>query len=130
MDRGPGAEMPPRFLCCESQNRREQLTKSAKDFVHCALGRASPSRVRRVAIHPVFRDVDIKRAQIDRTEVIERVIDLMKLKRFVSGSTIGNHSVESLQNPPINQRKISCRECLRQMARHSERSRGILLRFL
>src|SRR5260370_33155598 len=106
MDRGAGDDMPPRFLCGESQNRREQLTKSAKDFVHCALGRASPSRVRRVAIHPVFRDVDVKRAQIDRTKVIERVIDLMKLKRFVSGSTIGNHPIESLQNPPINRCKL------------------------
>src|SRR5260370_42378704 len=106
MDGGAGTGVPPRFFCRESQNRREQLTKRAKDFVHCALGRASPSSVRRIAIHPVFRDIDVKRAQIDRAKVIERVIDLVKLKRFVSGSTIGNHSIESLQNPPINRCKL------------------------
>ena len=72
--------------------------------MHCALGRAPPSAVRRIAIHPIFRDVDVKRAQIDRTKVIERVIGLMKLERFVSGSTIGNHSIEALQNPAINRR--------------------------
>ena len=94
--------MPPRFLGGECENRCEQPAECVEDFVHCDLRRAAAWRIRCVAIHPVFGDVDVKAAQVYRAKLIERMIDFVKLERFVSSSTICDHVIESLQDPAID----------------------------
>src|SRR6266478_2708963 len=98
--------MSPCFLGGENENRREQTAKRVEDFAHGRLCGASTSRVCGIAIHPVFRHVDVETAQIDRAKLIERVINLVKLERFVSRSTIGRYLIEPLENPGIDQCKI------------------------
>src|SRR5947209_7041329 len=94
--------MRPRLLRGKGEDGREQLTKCPEDFVHRRLRRPSTSRVRGIAIHPVFGDVDVEAAQVHRAKLIQGVIDLVKLERFISRTTIANHLIESLQNPSIN----------------------------
>src|SRR4030095_8494769 len=72
--------------------------------MHDHLCRATPGRVRRVAIHPVLGDVDIKAAQIDGAKLVKRVIHLVKLESFVRRSAISNYVVQTLQNPTIDER--------------------------
>src|SRR5216684_3177179 len=98
--------MPPRFLGGKSKKRGEQFAKHVEDFVHHRLRRATARRIRGVAIHPIFGDIDVEAAEIDRTELIERVINLMKLEYFVGGSTISSHLVQSLKNPTVDQCEI------------------------
>src|SRR4029077_16710579 len=109
--------MAPCFLGGKGKNRREQSAERVENFVHDHLCRTPTRRIRCVAIHPVLGDVDIEAAQIDSTKLVEYVIDLVKLERFISRSTISDDMIESLQNPAIDQ-------C------HSERRRGIPLRYL
>src|SRR5436190_19882376 len=95
--------MAPRFLGGKSENRREQLTQRVENLMHDYLCRTPTRRICRVAIHPVFRDVDVKAAQIDGAKLVERVIDLVKLEGSVSQSTIANHVLKPLQNPAVDQ---------------------------
>ena len=76
--------------------------------MHNVLRGAAARRIERIAIHPVFRDVDVKAAQIDRAKLVECVINLVKLERFVGGPAIGNHMIKPLQNPAIDQGEIFC----------------------
>ncbi len=74
--------------------------------------RCAPTRgIRRVAIHPVLGDVDIKAAQIDSAKLIKYVINLVELERLISQSTIASHLVEPLQNPAIDERCTRHRGC-------------------
>src|SRR5438067_13112086 len=98
--------MTPRLLGGEGENRRQQSAERIEDFVHDHLGGPAAWRILRVAVHPVFGDVDVQAAQVYRAKVVERVVNLVKLERFVSGSTIGDHMIEPLQNPAIDQGKI------------------------
>src|ERR1041385_3198994 len=69
--------------------------------MHRRLGRAAASRVGGIAIHPVFRDVEIEAAQVDGAELIKRVIDLVKLVSRVSRPTFRDHILEPIQDPAI-----------------------------
>src|SRR6266436_6279975 len=71
--------------------------------VHHHLSRTPTRRTWRVAIHPVLGDIDIEAAQIDGAKLIERVIDLMELERFVGCSTIANHFIQAFQDPAIDE---------------------------
>src|SRR6266498_687192 len=51
-------------------------------------------------------DIDIEAAQVDGAKLIERVIDLVELERFVGCWTIANHFIHSLENPPVNQAQV------------------------
>src|SRR5713101_2359888 len=102
VNRSAAARMTPRLLGSESEDRREQSAKRVESLVHNALRGAAARRIGRVAIHPVFRDVDVQTAQIDGAKLVECMINLVKLERFVGGLTITNHSIEPLQNPAIN----------------------------
>src|SRR5947199_4212081 len=95
--------MAPRFLGGKSENRREQLTQRVENLMHDYLCRAPTRRICRVAIHPVLRDVDVEATQINRAKLVECVIDLVKLERLVSQSTIANHLLKPLQNQAVDQ---------------------------
>src|SRR5947208_589177 len=95
--------MSPRFLGGEYEDRRQQSTQSAEDFMHDRLGRAPPRRVCGVAIHPVLGDIDVEAAQVDGAKLVERVINLVKLKHFICRSAISNHVIQTLQNPAVDQ---------------------------
>src|ERR1700693_1624433 len=97
--------MPPRFLSGKSEKWRKQFAEPVEDFVHGCLSGATAGRIRHVAVHPIFGDVDIRTAEIDRAELIERVINRVKLERFISGSTSSGHLIQSLKNPAINKRQ-------------------------
>src|SRR6266487_1570322 len=108
MNRSTVAGMAPCFIGGKSKNRREQLTQRIESLVHNGLGSSTTPRLRRIAIHPVFRDIDVQTAQIDGTKLVECLINLMKLECFVSRSTISNHLIKPLQNPAIDQCEIFC----------------------
>src|SRR4029077_3155286 len=101
--------MSPRFLGGEYEHWRQQSAQSAENFMHDQLCCATTRRIRRVAIHPVLGDVDIEAAQIDGTKLVERVINLVKLKRFICRSAISDHVVQTLQNPAVDQRHSELR---------------------
>src|SRR5437763_4174658 len=74
--------------------------------MHRHLGSATTSRVRGIAIHPVFGDVDVQTAQIHRAKLIQGVINLVKLECSICGAAISNHLIEPFEDPTVNQTKI------------------------
>src|SRR5262249_56232839 len=96
--------MAPRFLRRKSRYRREQLAKCRENFMHRSLGCTAPSRVCGIAIHPVFGDVDVETAQIDRAKLVERVINLVKLETLVTGATLFHPVINPLHNPTTTAR--------------------------
>ena len=76
MNRPATAEITPRFIRGEGEDRREQFAERVEDFAHHGLRRATARRIGRVAIHAVLRDIDVETAEIDRAELIQRLIDL------------------------------------------------------
>src|SRR5919109_3846328 len=98
--------MPPCLLSAEGKNRREQSAQCVENFIHHHLCRPTKWGVCRVAIHPVLRDIDVEAAQIHGTKLVERVINLVELECFISGSTSANRFIESLENPAVDKRII------------------------
>src|SRR2546423_14733658 len=84
-------QISPRFLRTEDEDRREQTAERIEDSMHRRLSRAAPGRIWRVAVHPVFRDVDLETAQIDRAEVVQRMVNFVELVGRISFATFGNH---------------------------------------
>src|SRR5205823_2718673 len=82
-------------------------TKRIQNFAHGCLSRATTQGVRSIAIHPVFGDVDVQTAQINRAKLIEDMINLVKFERFIGRATIGNHLMQTLQDPAIDQGSCS-----------------------
>src|SRR5436190_17790424 len=97
--------MPPGLLRSEDEHAREQPAKRIEKFEHRRLCRAATRRVRRVTVHPVLGDVDVKAAQIDGAKLIQRVIDLVKFEIIVRRPTRLDHLIQSFQNPAIDQSK-------------------------
>ena len=95
--------MAPRFLGRKCKNGRQQPAQHVENLMHHHLSRTPTQRTWRVAIHPVLGDIDIEAAQIDGAKLIERVIDLMELERFVGCSTIANHFIQAFQDPAIDE---------------------------
>ena len=75
--------------------------------MHRCLRRAAARRIRRIAIHPVLGDIDVKAAQIDRTKLIERVIDLVEFVGLIRSAAISDHVFQAMQNPAIDQSEDS-----------------------
>src|SRR5215471_9165536 len=98
--------MPPGFLGCEYENWRKEAAERIENRLHDGLRRAAARRISRVAIHPVLCDVDVEAAQIDSAKLIDRVINLVKFECCISGTTVSDHVVQPLKNPPINQSKV------------------------
>src|SRR5260370_24505130 len=99
--------MSPCFFRGECKQRRKQFAERVEDFVHGCLRGTPAGRIWRIAIHPIFSDVDVEAAQIDCAELVERVINLVELERLISRAAISDHLIESLQNPAIDKRCCS-----------------------
>ena len=95
VDRATAPEITPRFFRGEGEDRREQLDHRLEDLVHRGLRRAAARRIGRVAIHPVLRDVDVEAAQIDRAELIQRVIDLVELVGGIRLAAFGDDLLQA-----------------------------------
>ena len=106
MDRVVAAEITPRFLRREDENRGEQLAERREDLMHGHLRRATPRRIDRVAIHPVLCDIDIEAAQIDGAELVKSVVDLVKFVSRVGRATLFDDLLKTIENPAIDERQI------------------------
>ena len=96
MNRTAFANISPRFFGRKSENGRKQRRQGFDDFAHRALGRPPARRVDRVAIHPILGDIDVKTAEVDRTELIECLVDLVKLVRRVGRATFIRHLLQAI----------------------------------
>ena len=105
--RAAAAEITPRFFRGEDQDRREQPAKRVEDLAHRRLRRAAARRIGRVAIHPVLGDVDVEAAQVDRAELVERVINLVEFVGRVGRAAIRDHVLQPIENPAIDEREIA-----------------------
>ena len=101
----------PGLVRRKSQDRRKQSAKRIENLVHGRLGGPPARRTGQVAIHPVFRDIHVETAQVDRTKLIERVINLVKFEGRVGGATFRDNVIEPLQDPSIDQRGRRGRPC-------------------
>ena len=81
--------------------------------MHYKLGGAAARRIRGVAIHPIFGDVDVKAAEVDGAKMIDAVINLVELEGGIRVPAFSDNMIESIENPAVNE---SCRA--------SNRSRG------
>src|SRR5215469_10314765 len=93
------SRIAPCFLRGENKNWCEQTAERVENFAHRRLCCTPTWRFRRVAIHPVFSNIDVEAAQIHSTKLIERVVDLVKFEFFIRGPASADHFVQSLQNP-------------------------------
>src|SRR5947207_13959632 len=94
--------MSPCFLSSENKNRREQSAERVENFAHRRLGRAPTWRIRRVAIHPVFGDVDVAAAQIHRAKLVERVVDLVEFEFFIHQPACADQSFHMFETPSLD----------------------------
>ena len=65
-----------------------------------------------VTVHPIFSDVDVEAAQIDCTELIDSVINLMEFVGVVRLPAGSNELLKAGQDPPIHERQICRPICL------------------
>ena len=70
--------------------------------MHRELGGAAAGRIRGVAVHPVFGDVDVKAAEIDRAKMIDAVIDLVELEGGIRVPAFSDDMIESIKNPAVD----------------------------
>src|SRR5438128_1485530 len=96
----------PGFFGGKYKNRPKQPAERVEDRVHRALRRAAARGIGRVAVETVFGNVHIETAQIDGAELIERVVNLVKLVSGISRATLVDHSLESVHNPAIHEREF------------------------
>ena len=94
--------MPPGLLRSKDEHGREQPAKRIEKFEHRRLCRAATRRIRKVTVHPILGDIDVKAAQVDGAKLIQRVIDFVKFETLVGGTTRLDHIIKSLQNPAID----------------------------
>ena len=94
--------MTPCLLGGEYQNRREQTTQRIENFMHRELGRAAARRIGGVAIHPVFGDIDVEAAEIDRAEVIDAMVNLVELEGCIGVPAFRDDMIEPIENPAID----------------------------
>jgi len=59
-----------------------------------------------IAVQAVLGDIDIKRAEIDRAELIQRVINAVVFVSGIRVATGGNDLAEAVQNPRIDGSKL------------------------
>src|SRR6516164_5972078 len=93
----------PRLFCGEGKNRCQQSAKRVENSMHRCLRRAAARRIGSVAIHPIFRDIDVERTEIDSAEAINCMINLMEFKCLVCRSAVLIEICESIENPSIQQ---------------------------
>ena len=102
MNRGSSDSIAPNFFGSERQDWRKPSTQSIQCLLHDKLRSTTARRIRRVAIHPVLSDVDVKAAQIYYAELIKRVINLVKLEVAVGRLTSHRDLCETIKDPTID----------------------------
>ena len=71
--------MFPSFIRCECENWRYQTTYSIKHTVHDCLCCKTTLRIQSITIHPIFGDINIKRAELMSTELVNLIEHLAEL---------------------------------------------------
>ena len=73
----------PHFLRGEHGDRRDQPQQRAGDAVHGGLRGTPPAIFRRERVQAVLEHIEVKRAEVHRAEIVQRVIDAMKFEFVV-----------------------------------------------
>src|SRR6516164_7658248 len=85
MDTTPGrVAVPdePSFLCGKAGDRSQPADQTVEAAIEYRARRAPPDIVGRVAIEPVLADVEIKRGQVHRAEIVERREHAVEIERL------------------------------------------------
>src|SRR3954447_6020967 len=108
MDRVFAAQVTPRLLSGEDEDRSEPLTERFENLAHRGLRGPSSRGIDRVAIHSVLRDVDIEATQVNGAKLIESVINLVEFVRRIGGPALFDHALQAIENPAIDQSGGTC----------------------
>jgi hypothetical protein len=92
---------PPKFIRRERQNRRHELRQRHENLIQRRLRAAPLVRILMKSVQAVFQNVQIDRAQVHRTEVVQRVEDGVKLVGLVGVPDFRNQFAKPQQRPPV-----------------------------
>src|SRR4051794_39525746 len=93
----------PRFVRSKYRDWSKEPAKAAQNFIHDGLSLPPSGRIRSITIHPVLGYIYIERAQIDRTKLVNCVVNLVIFERLIGGAAFPDHLIQSLQDPAIDQ---------------------------
>src|SRR4029077_8028090 len=96
----------PDLVGSESKQRRKHSCQRVRDQVKRGLRRTPRQATWRVGIKPILQDVEISRGKRDGGEVIERVIDGVKLICFISFADRSNYLVKLSQRPAVSFKQL------------------------
>src|SRR5579883_353789 len=91
----------PDFVGSEYEDRRKEPRQPACDAVDSGLRRASFATLCRKCVKPVLENIEIKRAQIHDAEVVQRVVNAMKIEALVELQALGHKLLRTPQHPAV-----------------------------
>ena len=94
-------QMFPDLIRSEHQNRSQQPHQRAGDAVDRCLSRPPSTTPGRKRVKPVLENIEIKGAQVYNAEVIQRVINTMKVEAFIEFQTLGYQMTGPSQHPAV-----------------------------
>ena len=99
--RGFAGNEIPRLVGGEREQRREHLAEADDEAVQRGLRRAAARRMGGVGVEPVFDGVVVHRAEFDRGELAEALIDDVELVGVVGLDEVGLEFGEAPENPAV-----------------------------
>ena len=98
----------PHFFTRKRKKRRQQPHQRRVQPIERRLRTAARDRVRSGSIEPIFRDIEINRAEIGGREIVNSPIDLMERILLVELEASGDEIFGACQNPSIDTKQIAC----------------------
>ena len=96
----------PRFFGGMGQHRCQHPHEGIKDLVHDCLAAAPASAVGRITVHPVFQDIHIDTAHLDRAEIVDQTKNPVEHEAFVSIVYFGDQQLKLFHCPLVDQHHI------------------------
>jgi hypothetical protein len=97
MDGTRSTKMAPSFIGGKRQDRSEQPHEVIENRVHDSLGGSAPSGVWSIAIHAIFRDIDVQTAQLDCTELVEGMINFVEFVALIRLPALVSYFLQTSQ---------------------------------
>src|SRR6202142_895968 len=91
----------PHFFGGKYERRRDEPHQGARYSINRGLRRAPPNTFGRKSVEAIFQYIEIERAQIHGTEIVDRMIGSMKFKIVVPFTALPYEHAGAVKHPRI-----------------------------
>src|SRR6185437_8271296 len=102
LSRSASRQIFPNFLGCENEDWRNEADQRPCDVIGGRLRGATPTIIGCEGIKAILENIEIKRAQIDRAEILNRMIDAVELKFFVPSVALTDKRSRAAKHPGVH----------------------------